>query len=109
MLSVGDCGYYALSAEAFAKNLSCWGSQSWTPHPSGAFASYRTPRFRSTSLDLDIILTLGTTQLISSSNPKKNLSTQLGDNTSVVYLTADTRGWYGGEAQKRGECILCTS
>ena len=100
---VGDCGYYALSAEALAKSLSCWGSQSWEPHPDGAFASFRTPHFRSPSLDLDIILSLGTTQLISSPEPKTNLSTQLGDNTSVVYLTADARGWYHGEALKRGK------
>jgi len=103
LMIVGDCGYYALSAEAFAKNLSCWGSQSWLPHPDGAFASFRTPHFRSPSLDLDIILSLGTTQLISSPEPQKNLSTQLGADTSVVYLTADTRGWYGGEALKRVE------
>ena len=101
LVIVGDCGYYALAAEAFAKNLSCWGSQSWVPHPDGAFASFRCPRFWSPSLDLGIILCLGTTQMIASPEPEKNLSTQLGRGTSVVYVTADTRGLYSGEALEK--------
>eukprot|EP00578_Thalassiosira_sp_NH16_P032649 CAMPEP_0181081652 /NCGR_PEP_ID=MMETSP1071-20121207/3210_1 /TAXON_ID=35127 /ORGANISM="Thalassiosira sp., Strain NH16" /LENGTH=891 /DNA_ID=CAMNT_0023163201 /DNA_START=148 /DNA_END=2823 /DNA_ORIENTATION=+ len=99
LMIVGDCGYYGLAAEAFARNLSCWGDQSWVPHPDSAFASFRSPRFRSPHLDLDIILCLGTTQLIASPEPEKNLSTQLGANTSVVYLTADACGFYSGDAQ----------
>ena len=54
LMIIGDCGYYSLATEALAKSLSCWGSQSWSPHPSGAFASYRVPRFTSKSLDLDM-------------------------------------------------------
>ena len=100
LMICGDCGYYSLAAEAFTKSLSCWGTQSWVPHPDGAFASFRVPRFKSQSLDLDIILCLGTTQLISCPDPEKNLSCQLGRDTSVVYLTADARGWYSGEALK---------
>eukprot|EP00581_Thalassiosira_minuscula_P003178 CAMPEP_0183749232 /NCGR_PEP_ID=MMETSP0737-20130205/68182_1 /TAXON_ID=385413 /ORGANISM="Thalassiosira miniscula, Strain CCMP1093" /LENGTH=648 /DNA_ID=CAMNT_0025984985 /DNA_START=1281 /DNA_END=3224 /DNA_ORIENTATION=+ len=98
LMICGDCGYYSLAAEAFAKSLSCWGTQSWTPHQDGAFASFRVPRFKSQSLDLDIILSLGTTQLIACPDPEKNLTSQLGHDTSVVYLTADARGWYSGEA-----------
>lgn len=98
LIIIGDCGYYALAAEAFAKSLSCWGKASWQPHPEGCFASYRVPRFYSPSLQLSIILSLGTTQLISDPNPERNLSTQLGEDTSVVYLTADSRGWYKEEA-----------
>mmetsp|Transcript_56512 Transcript_56512/g.120029 ORF Transcript_56512/g.120029 Transcript_56512/m.120029 type:complete len:725 (-) Transcript_56512:848-3022(-) len=98
LMIAGDCGYYALSAEAFAKNLSCWGTQSWVPHPDGAFASFRVPYFKSPSLDLDIILCLGTTQMISSPKPEMNLSSQLGGDTSVVYLTADLRSWYNNQA-----------
>jgi len=101
LMIVGDCGYYALAAEAFARNLSCWGNQSWVPHPDCVFTSFRCPRFRSPSLDLDIILCLGTTQMISSPAPEKNLSTQIGDDTSVVYLTADLRSFYVGEAHER--------
>jgi len=100
LMICGDCGYYSLAAEAFTKSLSCWGTQSWVPHPDGAFASFRVPRFKSQSLDLDVILCLGTTQLISCPDPEKNLSCQLGRDTSVVYLTADARGWYSGEALK---------
>lgn len=44
---------------------------------------------------------LGTTQLISSPQPAMNLSTQLGGETSVVYLTADTRGWYDGDGEQK--------
>lgn len=36
------------------------------------------------SLDLDIILCLGTTQLVSSPEPERNLSVQLGNDTSCV-------------------------
>lgn len=97
LMIVGDCGYYALACSAYAKKLTCWGNRSWVPHPDGAFAGFCVPRFKVPSLDLDVVLPMGTTQLIASNDPSKNLITNT-KGASVVYLTADTRGWYSGKA-----------
>ena len=85
---------------AFTKSLSCWVTQSCVSHPDGDFVSFRVPHFKSQSLELDIILWLGTVQLIACPDPDKNLSCQLGRDISVVCLAADARGWRSGEALK---------
>lgn len=41
-------------------------------------------------------LCLGTTQMISTPDPARNLTSRL-DNARVIYGTADLRGWYGGD------------
>lgn len=99
LIITGDCGFYSLATAAYAKKLGCWGSQSWTPHPDGAFAGFCVPRFKCPSLDLDVILSMGTPQLISNPDPEKNLASKTND-ASVIYLTADTRGFYNGDAKE---------
>jgi len=100
---VGDCGYYALAATAYAQQLLCWGKQSWEPHSGGAFAAFRVPHFYSPSLELEIILCMGTTQFISTPDPQTSIVSQLGGGSSLIYVTADTRGWYGCESLKKVE------
>lgn len=87
------------SSTCSAKKLTCWGGQSWEPHPDGAFAGFCIPRFKCPSLDLDVILSMGTPQLISNPDPEKNLATKT-KGASVIYLTADTRGFYSGDAKE---------
>ena len=93
-----DCGYFALAAAAYSRQLLCWGKQSWAPHPEGPFAAFRCPRFVCAALDLEIVMCLGTTQLIADPSSERNLAGGLHGGASVVYVTADTCGWYAGDA-----------
>jgi hypothetical protein len=101
LMITADCGYYALAAAAYCKQLMCWGRQSWQPDNSGPFAAFRVPHLNSPTLRLEIILALGTTQLISDPSPALTLPGRCEGGASVVYLTADARGWYGGDALAR--------
>jgi len=89
VIVTADCGYYALALPAYAEGLLT--REGWVQ---GADAAFNCPSFRVKD-ELDLILTLGTTQLISSPDPTKNLVSRM-DDCAIVYGTADLMGWYGG-------------
>lgn len=84
-----DCGYYALAIEAYDRVLVDLG---WVKKPDAAFCA---PCY-SWENRITIFLCLGTTQMISTPDPTKNIVSRL-TNSRVIYGTADLRGWYGGD------------
>jgi len=89
LIVTADCGYYALALGAYAEGL--LKKEGWTQNADVAFCC---PSFRVKD-EMDLILTLGTTQLISSPDPSKNLVSRMED-CGIIYGTADLMGWYGG-------------
>lgn len=86
LVITADCGCYALAVDAFVEELVC--NHGWCRQEEDA--CFGVPSFKLG--ELEIILVLGTAQLIS--DPKRNLSHGM-KNAGIVYATADLLGWYG--------------
>eukprot|EP00931_Biecheleriopsis_adriatica_P071164 TRINITY_DN4501_c0_g1_i2.p1 TRINITY_DN4501_c0_g1~~TRINITY_DN4501_c0_g1_i2.p1 ORF type:complete len:784 (+),score=160.40 TRINITY_DN4501_c0_g1_i2:62-2413(+) len=95
-----DCGYYALGIESYLALLPNMG---WERTADACFCA---PSFRYQN-KVDVTLCLGTTQMISTPDPRKNILSRCED-CRVFYGTADLRGWYGGDVRNELDKVYPT-
>lgn len=89
----GDCGYYSLALPAYVQVLMKMG---WVRKGD---ACMNAPCFRVRDR-IDVYLCLGASQMIASSDPKESIVGK-AHKCSIIYATADLRGWYAGDVFKK--------